>query len=161
MSIELTPEQQGLKRKITITSVLWAIVAALVAALVVFWLSANGPDWVRWLLTIIVGALAGYLTFKLSYNSGVAKSVCKKCGTAFGIHEVERHEAVIGVEQKRKVEAGRPASKTDRGTSKITTWTEEKVEITAVDECFNCRDRTERKWTIDRDQDKTVTEVPA
>lgn len=161
MSIELTPDQQGLKTKITTTAVLWAIVVALVAALVVFWLGGNAPDWVRWMLTIIVGALAGYFTFRLSYNSGVAKSVCKKCGTAFGIHEVERHETVLGIEQKRKVETGRPASKTDRGTSKVTTWTEEKVEITAVDECFKCRDRTERKWTINRDKDKTETEVPA
>ncbi len=161
MSIELTPDQQGLKTKITTTAVLWSVVVALVAALLVFWIGGNAPDWVRWLLTIIVGALAGYFTFKLSYNSGVAKSVCKKCGTAFGIREVERHENVIGVEQKRKVESGRAASKTDRGTSKVTTWTEEKVEITAVDECFKCHDRTERKWTINRDQDNTETEVPA
>lgn len=161
MSIELTPDQQGLKAKITTTAVLWAIIVTLVAALVVFWLGANAPDWLRWILTIIVGALGGYLTFKLSYNSGVAKSVCKKCGTAFGIREVERSEQVIAVEQKRKVEAGQPASKADRGTSKVTTWTEEKVEITAVDECLNCRDRTERKWTITRDKDKTETEVPA
>ena len=161
MSIELRPEQQGLKTRIITTAVLWAVIMALVAALVVYWLSANGPEWVRWLLAIIVGGLAGYFTFRLSYNSGVAKSVCKKCGTAFGIHEVERNEAVIGVEQKRKVAVGRRAKDGNPGTSKVTTWTEEKVEITAVDECMNCRDRTERKWTIDRDQDKTVTEIPA
>ena len=117
MSIELTPDEQGLKTKITTTAVLWAIVVALVAALLVFWLGGNAPDWVRWMLTIIVGALGGYFTFRLSYNSGVAKSVCKKCGTAFGIREVERHETVLGIEQKRKVERP-PASKTDRGTSK-------------------------------------------
>jgi hypothetical protein len=161
MAIDLTPEQQGLKTKITTAAVLWAIIVALVAALVVFWIGANAPEWLRWVLTIIVGAVAGYLTFKLSYNSGVAKSVCKKCGTAFGIREVERTEQVVGIEQKRKVEAGQPASKTDRGTSKVTTWTEEKVEITAIDECFKCHDRTERKWTVNRDKDTTETEVPA
>jgi hypothetical protein len=161
MSIDLTPEQQGLKARIATAAILWAIVITLVAALIVFWLGANAPDWVRWVLTIIVGAVAGYLTFKLSYNSGVAKSVCKNCGTAFGIREVERNEQVVGMEQKRKVEAGRPPSQTDRGTSKITTWTEEKVEITAIDECFKCSDRTERKWTITRDKEKTETEVPA
>ncbi|HQZ13862.1 MAG TPA: hypothetical protein PK286_13350 [Devosia sp.] len=161
MSIELTSEQNALKRKITTTAVLWAVIAALIAGLLVFWAAANAPDWVRWLLTVIVLALAGYLTFKLAYNSGVAKSVCKKCGTAFGIHEVERLEHVLSVEQKRKVSVGRKPKDGDPGTNRVTTWTQEKVEITAVDECFNCRDRTERKWTVDRDGEKTETEVPA
>src|SRR5690606_1778316 len=134
MSIELTPEQHGLRSRITTTAVLWAVMAALVAALATFWISANTPEWVRWMLTIVVGVLAGYVTFKLSYNSGVAKSVCKKCGTAFGIHEVERQEAVIGVEQKRKVEVARRSKDGNPGTNRVSTWTEEKVEITAIDE---------------------------
>lgn len=161
MSMELTPDQQGLKTKIATTAIIWGIVVGLVAALIVFWVGANAPDWVRWVLTLIVGGVAGYFTYKLNYNSGVAKAICKKCGTAFGIREVERSEHVVGIEQKRKVETGRPASKTERGTTKTTTWTEEKVEITAVDECFKCHDRTERKWTVTRDKDKVETEVPA
>jgi hypothetical protein len=47
MAIDLTPEQQGLKTKITTAAVLWAIIVALVAALVVFWIGANAPEWLR------------------------------------------------------------------------------------------------------------------
>lgn len=161
MRIDLTPEQQGLKTKIAMSAFLWGIIAGLVVALLAFWLLGNAPDWVRWGVTLIAGGAAGYLTYRMSYNAGVAKAICKKCGTAFGIREIERHEAVIGSEQRRKVETGRPASKADRGTSKVTTWTEEKVEVTAVDECFNCHNRTERKWITTHDRDKTETEVPA
>jgi hypothetical protein len=161
MAMDLTPEQQGIKTKITMSAILWGIIAGLVVALLAFWLLQNAADWLRWVLTVILGAGGGYLTFRLTYNSGVAKAVCKNCGTAFGIREVDRVERITGTEQRRKVQAGRPPSKTDRGTNKITTWTEEKVEVTAIDECFNCHNRTERKWTMTRDKDKTESETPA
>lgn len=161
MSDALTPEQQGLKTRITTGAIIWAIIAGLVLALIAFWLMGNAGDILRWLVTLIAGAGAGYLVFRWSYNSGVAKAVCQKCGTAFGIREVERHETVIGSEQRRKVEAGRPSTKMDRGTNKVTLWTEEKIEVTAIDECFKCHDRTERKWTTTRELDKKEEEVPA
>lgn len=159
--VQLTPEQRGLKTKITTGAIIWGVVAALIVALLAFWLLANGGDIIRWGGAIVLGGVAGFLAYRTSYNSGVAKAVCKKCGTAFGIREVDRREEVIGTEQRRKIETGRPASKLDRGTNKITTWTEEKVEVTAIDECFNCHDRTERKWTTTREANKEETEVPA
>jgi hypothetical protein len=161
MAMDLTPEQQGLKTRITTGAIIWGVVAGLIVALLAFWLAGNTPDWVRWGLTLVLGGAAGFFTYRTSYNSGVSKAICKKCGTAFGIREVERSERVIGSEQRRKVEAGRPATKMDRGTSKVTVWTEEKLEVTAIDECFKCHDRTERKWTTTRDLDKQETEVPA
>lgn len=158
---QLTPEQQGLKTRIRTGAVIWGVIAGLVVALLAFWLLGNAGDIWRWSGTIVLGAAAAFLVYRTSYNSGVAKAVCKKCGTAFGIREVERHEAVIGSEQRQKTEPGKPASKLDRGTKKVTTWREEKVEITAIDECFTCHDRTERKWTVTREADKEETEVPA
>lgn len=158
---QLTSEQQGLKTKITTGAIIWGVVAGLIVALLSFWLLANAGDVVRWGVSIVLGAVVGFLAYRMSYNSGVAKAVCKKCGTAFGIREVDRREQVIGTEQRRKIEPGKPASKMDRGTNKVTTWTEEKVEVTAIDECFNCHDRTERKWTITREANKEETEVPA
>lgn len=157
----LTAEQQALKSKITTGAIVLGAIVGLIVALLVFWLAGNTGDIARWVLTLFLGAGAGFFIYRWNYNSGVAKAVCKKCGTAFGIREAERHEQVVGVEQKRKIEPLKPASKMDRGTNKITTWSEEKVEVTAIDECFNCHDRTERKWTTTRERDKTEEEVPA
>jgi hypothetical protein len=157
----LTPEQQQLRTKIFTGAIILGVIVSLVVALLVFWLSGNAGEIMRWLLTLVLGAAAGFFAYRWSYNSGVAKAVCQKCGTAFGIREVERHEQVIGTEQRQKIERARAASKLDRGTNKVTTWTEEKVEVVAVDECFNCHDRTERKWTRTREADKRETEVPA
>ncbi len=157
----LTVEQQALKTKIRTSAVIWSIIAALVVALIVFLVAGNAADWLRWGLTIVLGAGAGFLVYRNRYNSGVAKAVCKKCGTAFGIREVERREEVLGTEQRRKIEPIRASEKTGRPLNKVTTWTEQKVEIIAVEECFNCHDRTERKWTVTRDADKLETEVPA
>lgn len=157
----LTPEQQSLKSRITTGAIIWGVVAALVVALLTFWLAANTPEFVRWGLTLVLAAGIGFFVYRWRYNSGVAKAVCRKCGTAFGIREVERHEQVTGSEQRQKIEPARGASKMDRGTNKVTTWTEEKVEVIAIDECFKCHDRNERKWTITREADKRETEVPA
>jgi len=157
----LTSEQRSLKSKITTGAILWGVIGGLVVALLAFWALGNAGDIVRWGATIVLGGAAGFLVYRWNYNSGVAKAICKKCGTAFGIREVERHEQVTGSEARRRVEPGRPPSKVDRGTSKVTTWTEEKIEVTAIDECFNCHDRTERKWTATREIDKHETEAPA
>jgi hypothetical protein len=159
--MDLTPEQQGLKAKITTGAIVTGIIVALVVALLVFWLAANTGEIWRWVLAVVAGAGLGLLTYRLRYNAGVAKAVCPKCGTAFGIREVERREAVIGIEEKRKITPARAASKTDRGTNKVATWTEERVEVTVVDECFKCHNRTERKWQTSRDKDKKEEEVPA
>jgi DNA-directed RNA polymerase subunit M/transcription elongation factor TFIIS len=159
--MDLSPEQQGLKTSITTGAVITGVIVGLVVALLAFWLAGSLADIWRWLLTLVLGGGAGFLTYRLRYNSGVAKAVCPKCGTAFGIREVEKHEEVIGIEQKRKIEPIKPADKMGRGASKVTTWTEEKLEVTAIDECFKCHNRTERKWQTTRDKDKTETEVPA
>ncbi len=159
--MDLTPEQQGVRTKIITGASIWAAIAALVIAVLLFWALTNAPDILRWFVTVIGGAGAGFLIYRWNYNRGVAKAVCRNCGTAFGIREIERTETVVGSEQRQKIEAGKPQSKIDRGTRKVTTWTEEKLEFTAIDECFNCHNRTERKWTMTRDLDKKETEVPA
>jgi hypothetical protein len=161
MMAELSPEQQALKSKIFRGALIWGIIAGLVVALLCLWLTGSAPGWIRWGLTLILGGGVGFLIYRMNYNAGVVQAVCKQCGTAFGIREVDRLEQVVGSEQKRKIEPGRPATKTDRGTSKVTTWTEEKVEVTAIDECFNCHNRTERKWMENRDVGKAESEVPA
>lgn len=157
----LSSEQQAVKSKITTGAIIWGVIVGLLVALVAFLVLGNAPDWLRWLLTVVLGGVAGGLVFRFRYNAAVAKAVCRKCGTAFGIREVERHERFLSSEPKQKSEAGKPATKLDRGTNKLTTWTEEKYEVTAVDECFRCHDRTERKWQVTRETDKKETEVPA
>lgn len=151
----LTPEQQALKNKITTSAIIWGVVAGIVVALLAFWLLANAGDVIRWGVAIVGGAGVGLLTWRLVHSSSVAKAVCKKCGTAFGIREVSRSERLIGSEQRRKQEQVKPSTKIDAAVNRTITWTEEKYEVTAVDECFKCHDRTERKWTVTREKDRS------
>jgi len=155
----LSPEQQALKGKITTSAIIWGAVAGIVVALLAFWLLASAGELVRWLVAIILGPAVGYFTYRWRYNSEVAKAVCKKCGTAFGIREVSRSEQLLSSEQRRKVEQVKPATKIDAAVNRTVTWTEEKFEVTAVDECFKCHDRTERKWTVTREKDRTELSV--
>lgn len=155
----LSPEQQALKGRIISRAMIWGVVAGIVVALLAYWLLGNAGGFVRWLVTIIVGAAAGYFTYRGLYSSGVAKAVCSKCGTAFGIREVSRSEQLLSAEQRKKVEQVEPATKIDAGTTRTVTWIEEKYEVTAVDECFKCHNRTERKWTVTRERDRSELTV--
>lgn len=150
----LSPEQQALKGKITTSAIVWGAVTGIVVALLALWLLGSAGELARWLVTIILGPAAGYFTYRWRFSTGVAKAVCKKCGTAFGIREVSRSEQLVSSEQRKKVEQVKPATKIDAAVNRTITWTEEKYEVTAVDECFKCHDRTERKWTVTREKDR-------
>jgi len=150
----LSPEQQALKSKITTSAIIWGAVAGVVVALLALLLLREAGELVRWLVTLIVGGAAGYLTYRWLYSSGVAKAVCRNCGTAFGIREVSRSEQLLSSEQRKKVEQVKPATKIDAAVNRTVTWTEEKYEVTAVDECFKCHNRTERTWTVTREKDR-------
>src|SRR5690606_9141075 len=158
---ELTAEQQKQKSRIRTGALVSGGLVALVVAVVAFFVTGGLGALLRWVVILVAAGGLGYLAYRTSYNTGVAKAVCKKCGTAFGIREVERHERVVGTEERREIEPVKPASKTERGTNRVTTWTEEKVENTAIDEGFKCHDRTERTWTTTREKDKTEEDVPA
>lgn len=151
----LTPGQQALKNKIAASAVSWGMVAGIVSGLLGLWLLANVGDVLRWAVALTGAAAIGFITWRLLYSSGVAKAVCRKCGTAFGIREVSRSEKLIGSEQRKKIAQVKPATKIEAAVNRTVTWTEEKYEVTAVDECFNCHDRTERKWTVTREKDRS------
>ena len=159
--IDLSAEQQRQKSKIRTGSMMAAgLVALSVATLTFFATGGLGPILRGVVIIVVTGALS-WFAYRTSYNARVAKAVCKKCGTAFGIREVERSERVISLEQRREIESLKPATADEAGVNRVTTWTEEKVEVTAVDECANCHDRQARTWTMSRDKDKTEEEVPA
>jgi hypothetical protein len=155
----LSPEQQALKGKITTGAIIWGVVAGVVVALLALWLLANAGDVVRWLVAIILGPAVGYFTYRWRFSSDVAKAVCKNCGTAFGIREVGRSEQLLSAEQRKKIEQVKPATKIDAAVNRTVTWTEEKYEVTAIDECFKCHNRTERKWTVTREKDRAEVTV--
>lgn len=157
---ELTTEQQKQKSRIRTGAMVSGGLLAFVAAAITFFVTGGLGPILRAVVVLVVGGGLGYLAYRTSYNAGVAKAVCKQCGTAFAIREVERTERLLGTEQRRETELLKPATKTDRGINRVTTWTEEKVEITAVDECSSCHDRNVRTWTMSRDKDKTEEEVP-
>jgi hypothetical protein len=157
---ELTAEQQKQKDKVRTGATVSGVLLAIVVAFMTHFATPAMEPVMRWPLIAVLAAGLGYLAYRTSYSNGVAKAKCAKCGTPFSIREVERRETLLGNEQRRQVEQIKPATKLDRGIDRVTTWTEEKVEITAVDECMKCHDRNERTWVMTRDKDKVEEEVP-
>jgi hypothetical protein len=149
----LTPDQQKVKSRITTSAIVTGVIVGVVIAIIAYLIGGNWNTVMRWIVALVLGGGLGYLTYRLSYNSSVAKAVCPKCGTAFGISEVGRTETLIATETKQKVEAMK-GNKLGGAMNKVTTWVEDKYEVTAIDECSNCHNRTERKWTTTKERDR-------
>lgn len=158
---DLTAEQQKQKSRIRTGALMSAALVAIVAAIVAFFATDAVAPALRVVVMLAAAGGLGWLAFRTAYNAGVAKAVCRKCGTAFAIREVDRTERVLGLEQRREIETLKPATEERPGLNRVTTWTEEKVEVTAIDECMNCHDRNSRTWTMTRDKDKVEQELPA
>jgi hypothetical protein len=151
--VELTEAQRKVKNKITWQAVVIGVIVGAIAAVLIYLIGGNWNTAVRWIATLLVGAGLGYVVYRWTYQSGVTKSVCPKCGTAFGIREVERKEELLSTETKFTSEQVK-GDKVSGPQTKSTTWTEDKFKVTAIDECSNCNNRTERSWTETRERDK-------
>lgn len=151
--VELSPEQKKVKGAIVRGAIILGVIVGVVVAVIAWLIGGNWNTIVRWLVTLVAGGGVGYLAYRLNYASGVTKAVCPKCGTAFGIREVERNEELQSTETKFKVEQVK-GDKVSGPQSKSTTWVEEVYKITAIDECSSCGNRTERTWTDTRERDK-------
>jgi hypothetical protein len=149
---DLTQDQEKLRTRINRNAIIWGAVAGLIVFLLLFWLAAGLGEAVRWGAAVIGGGAAGFFGYRGLYSSGAGKAKCAKCGTAFSVREVDRKERLLGYEPKRTVEPSGDGKRT------IKTWTEERYEVTATDECSHCHDRTERKWTTTREKDGSEVE---
>lgn len=154
---DLSAEQSELKQKITRNAAIWGGVAGLVVFLLVLWLAGGLGELLRWALALALGGAAGWSTYRGLFGSAAAQAKCASCGTAFSRREVSRSEAVLGREPKRKVERIEAVG-ADPAREKTTTWTEEAIEVTAVDACGKCGGRSERTWKTTREADREETE---
>lgn len=156
---ELTAEQQKQKDKVRTGALTSGALLAIVSVFLVNFATLSLDPLVRYPLVAVIAAALGYLGYRTSYGFGIAKAKCPKCGEAFTIHETDRTEKLLGEEEKRMVETLKPAEDGEAGIDRVTTWTEETVEVTVIDECANCHDRNERSWTMARDKNKVEREV--
>lgn len=157
---ELTVEQQKQKDKVrTGGKVSGGLLAMVVAFMSHFAMLGLEPPVLHWGLVVVLSAGLGYFAYRTTVARGIAKATCKKCGTAFSIRESERNEKLLSAEDRKQVEQLKPASEGEPGIDRVTTWVEERVEITAVDECMHCHDRNTRTWTMTHDKNKVEQEV--
>jgi hypothetical protein len=151
--VELTPEQKKVKSRITNGAITLGVIVGVAVAVIAWLIGGNWNTIVRWIVALGAGGGLGYLAYRLNYASGVSKAVCGKCGTAFGIREIEQHEDLISTETKSKVEQVK-GDKIGGPTTRTTTWVEDVYKVTAIDECSACGNRTERTWNVTRERDK-------
>ena len=156
---ELTAEQQKQKDKVRTGALTSGALLAIVSVFLTNFATLSLEPLVRYPLVAVIAAGLGYFAYRTSYSLGIAKAKCAKCGEAFSIQETDRQEKLLGTEDKRLVEQLKPAADGEPGLDRVTTWTEETVEVTVVDECMNCHDRNERSWTMARDKNKVEQEV--
>lgn len=148
----LSSEQQDLKKSIARSAIIWAVILGFVAGAIAFWLTGDMTADNRTQITGMVAGGVGFLLFWLISRSGAKSSKCEKCSASFSISRSNREEILVSSEEKSEHE------KLENGGSKLTTWTEEKLDVVETYTCSSCDNITTRNFQITRKKDEVVRE---
>lgn len=151
----LSQDQIDKRAAIQKTATIWGVVAGVVAGLIALWLLGGQGGAVRWGGAIVVALAAGILAQRASFNSGAKSAKCEKCGAAFSRSRTDRSETPVSSEPKSEREPQ------EDGSVKVTTWTEEKLDVRDTYTCAKCGDQSVNAYQTTRRRDEETVVEPA
>ncbi len=153
--MSLSEEQQAIEKKISKSAKTWGIVCgAIVAAIILILLSgANTFVWIG--CAIMGGNGVGYGIYKWRYKSKSEAAVCEKCNASFSISRTDRSETLTGSSEEETRE------EQEDGTTKVTSWTEEKYDVVETYTCSKCTDETTKEYISTKRKDEKEVIEPA
>ncbi len=153
---QLSQDQAELKAGIEKSAAIWGAILGLIAGGIAYWALGGQSSAVRIGLAVAIGVavLFGIRTWRIKANSTAA--TCGKCNATFSITQTDRVEKTLSSEPKETRDAQPDFS------TKVTTWTEEKVETTLTYTCAKCDDTTTKvsQRTVKKDEKETIEPAP-
>ncbi|MCF6326378.1 MAG: hypothetical protein L3J21_03685 [Devosiaceae bacterium] len=152
---ELSENQEELRKSIQKSSMIWALVSAVIVGAIAYWLLGGQEQIIRMVATLAIGGATGFLMFRQNFNSRAKSSKCTKCSAVFSISRTNREETLVSCEEKSEKE------KLDEGGTRLTVWSEEKFDVVETYTCSSCQEISTKEFQITRTKDKVVTEKGA
>jgi len=153
---QLSQDQAALKASITKAALIWGVILGALAGGVIYMLNDELAQPMRSIIGAGVFAVIAALIFVWRSKANSKSAQCEKCGAAFSITRTDRAEEVKSSEPKETREAQPDYS------TKVSTWVEDKVEVTDTYACAKCGDTTTKQHTktVKRDEAETVEPAP-
>ncbi len=150
----LSQDQEAKRAAIQKSATITGGVVGVIAGLLALWVLGGQGGAVRFGGAVIVALGTGVLTYRASFNSGAKSAKCEKCGAAFSRTRSNRQETVTASAEKQERE-----EQPDKST-KVTTWTEDKLDIVDSYTCAKCGDVTTNAYQTTRRRDETSVVEP-
>lgn len=150
---ELSEDQSEMQARIRKSAGIWGAVAGAIAGLLALWLLGGQGAGLRYGVALVVALGVGVLVFRASYGSQAKSARCAACGATFSRSRTDRAETLkeSAPKEERIVQPD--------GSVKVTTWTEERYDVTDTYACAKCGDVTTNTYETTRRRDvKTVVE---
>ena len=153
---ELSQDQAALKSKIRTSAFIWADILGLIAGGITYLATSSMETTMRVGLAIIVFAVVAGLIFMWRYKANSASATCPNCSATFSITRTDRAENTLSSEPKETRDA-----QPDHST-KVTTWIEDKIEVTDTYTCAKCANATTKQYTrtVKRDEKEAIEPAP-
>lgn len=152
---QLSEEQQELQASIKKSSTIWAVIIGLITAGMVYWIMSSQATMIRGGAAVIGGAIVAFAMYRKSFKSGSKSARCTSCDAAFSISRTDKSETLVVSENKEEREAQ------EDGSTKVTTWVEEKYDVTDTYTCSACSDATTKEYQTTRRVDEKTEVEPA
>ena len=152
---QLSQEQQELQASIKKSSTIWAVIIGLITAGLVYWIMGSQTSMIRGGAAVIGGVVVAFAMYRKSFKSGSKSALCSSCNAAFSISRTDKVETLVASENKEEREAQ------EDGTTKVTTWVEEKYDVTDTYTCSACSDTTTKDYQTTRRKDEKTEVEPA
>ena len=152
---QLSEEQQELQASIKKSSTIWAVVLGLITAGLVYWIMASQATMIRGGAAVIGGVIVAFAMYRKSFKSGAKSALCSSCNAAFSISRTDKVETLVASENKEEREVQ------EDGTTKVTTWVEEKYDVTDTYTCSACSDATTKEYQTTRRKDEKTEVIAA
>ena len=152
--MSLNTEQEQLQATIQksarTTGSIWGAVAGLIS----LW-ALSGQSTVVWLAaSLVIAGGVGFGIYKWRYGAKSDSAKCTKCGASFSITQTDKVENPIGSDAKEE------RKEQDDGSTKLTTWTEERFGVTETYSCSKCGDVTTKEYESSRRKDVKDEIIP-
>jgi len=144
----LSDQQEKLRSSIKKGAVTWGVILGLIVAGIVYWLLGGQSGLVRSAAAVGTGLIVAGLVFRKSMSSGADAAKCENCGAMFSVARVDRQEVLVNSEDRET------RKELENGDTEITTWVEEKYDVTDTYECSKCQNTTTKTYQNSRKRDE-------
>lgn len=141
---DLSQEQIEKRASIQKSATIFGVIVGGIAGLIALWALGGQGAAIRYGGAIVIALVLGVLVYRGSYASNAKAAACENCGATFSRSRTDKTEVPTGSEPKEE------RTEQEDGSTKVTTWIEEQLDVTETYTCSSCNDVSTKTYKTTR-----------